>query len=107
MPVLAALEEREGLVTPDFEHPLTAGEGPGFSLPNQPPTGSPARRDHSLGLAPGDGIHAAVGQEVRAVPDLHVDDAFFCFRFDELIGDPPHRLAVTPAGMAAGPITLA
>lgn len=69
------------------------------------PTGSPAWRDHSLGLAPGDGIHAAVGQEVRAVPDLHIDDAFFCFRFHKLIGDPPHCLTVTPAGTAMGPIT--
>lgn len=74
-------------------------------MPDQPPASSPARRDHSLGLAPGDGIHTAVGQEVRAVPDLHVDDAFFCFRFHELVGDPPHRLTVTPAGTAVGPIT--
>lgn len=79
--------------------------GHAFSMSDRPPTGSLARRDHLLGLAPGDGIHAAVGQEVRAVPDLHIDDTFFCFRFYELVGDPPHRLTVTPAGTAVGPIT--
>lgn len=100
--------EREGLVTPDCEHTLADQRGPCL-LHAQPATHQlpgTGERGHSLSLAPGDGIHAAVGQEVRAVPDLHIDDAFFCFRFHELVGDSPHRLTVTPAGMAVGPTTV-
>lgn len=60
---------------------------------------------HSLGLSPGDGADGAVGQEVRAVADLHVDDAFLRFCLHQLVRDPPHCLAVPPAGTATGPVT--
>lgn len=102
---LTAWEEK-GLLQQPLNTQRLTGTGHAFSMPNQPPTSSPARQDHSLSLSPGDGIHTRVGQEVRAVPDLHVGDPFLCFCFHKLVGNSPHRLTVTPAGMAVGPVTL-
>lgn len=87
----------------------THRHGPAL-LPPCPPAplgrdGGDARGGHSLGLSPGDGADGAVGQEVRAVADLHVDDAFLRFCLHQLVRDPPHRLAVPPAGTATGPVT--
>lgn len=67
--------------------------------------GGGARGGHSLSLSPGDGADGAVGQEVRAVADLHVGDTFLRFCLHQLVRDPPHRLAVPPAGIAMGPVT--
>lgn len=87
-----------GLLQQPLNTQWLTGTGHAFSMPNQPPTSSPARQDHSLSLSPGDGIHTSVGQEVRAVPDLHVGNPFLCFCFHKLVGNSPHRLTVTRNG---------
>lgn len=87
-------------VTAACECTVADWHGDAFSMPNQPPSSSPAQQDHSLSLSPGDGSESRVGQEVRAVPDLHVADSFLGFCFHKLVGNSLHCLTVTPAGIA-------
>lgn len=86
--------------------PAADWHGDAFSMPKQPPISCPGQQDHSLSLSPGDGSHSRVGQEVRAVPNLHVGDSFLCFCLHKLVGNSLHCLTVTPAGMAVGLVTL-
>ena len=46
-------------------------------------------------LVPGDGFHLSVGQEVRTVPHLHVDNSLFGFVLHKLVGDPLDGLSVS------------